>query len=114
MKKILIVEDNPDMHIIYSDILSEKHTVEIAPNTKVAEEKLRGGTYDLMILDVILPDERGDEFFERLRKMPEYANLPVVCVTVLDDVKRRMRKIDPGIRFLPKPFTREGLLETTG
>jgi len=109
-KTILIVEDDKDMHLIYKSMLEDRYDLRIAENTEKAMEELKKKKPDLMILDIILPKESGEVFFQRLKKIKAYKSLKVLCITVLGDVSDFFQKIDPATGCLPKPLDKTKLL----
>jgi CheY-like chemotaxis protein len=67
---------------------------------------------DLILLDIILDEMMGDDLFRQIKQMPEYADLPVIIVSVLPESRvRELLELDPRTLFLRKPFRREQLLE---
>jgi len=109
--RILIVEDNPDMVKIYKKILSEKFDLTVAKNIKKAFEKLSTNNIDLIVLDIIMPEESGDVFLTKLRSKKEYDKLKVIVVSVLGDIYDQLSKISPGIICVTKPFDAMELLK---
>jgi len=109
-RKILVVEDNKDMQTIYEDMLSEKYYVEIVGNTADARKALEKSAIDLMVLDIILPKQTGDEFYNELAKSGKFRKLKVICVTVLNDTAKRLKAENKGIEIIQKPFKKEQLL----
>lgn len=109
-KTLLIVEDEKEMQTMYQDMLGEKYKLITAGDTKSALNKLKKNKVGLMILDIILPGETGDTFLFKLKQMPQFKDLRVLCVTVLGDLSTQLKKGDPHIACLPKPFDKEKLL----
>ncbi len=113
-KTILVVEDNADMQMLYRDILEEQYNVLVAGDTADAMKRLNKGGVDMMILDIVLPKKRGDEFFYEIKRMPKFSDLKVLCITVIDDIRKKMKEMDGGTKFLAKPFEKGDLLKTVG
>ena len=111
MKKILIVEDDKEMHVIYKDMLSFDYKLTFAENTKSAMKELNKGKFDLMILDIIMPEESGDTFFQRIKKNAKFKSLKTLCITVLGDESDFFQSIDPKSQCLPKPVDKDKLLK---
>jgi two-component system cell cycle response regulator len=109
---ILAVEDNKDIQRIYSKILSEKYNLSQAYDTKEAWKILAAKSVDLILLDVILPKgKHGDSFYMQLVQHPEYSEIPVIFVTVIDDqISAREFKNLKNASWITKPFTEEQLL----
>ena len=81
--KVLIVEDEPDALEIFKDILSEEGIlVDGAEGGLVALEKLSTNKYDLVLLDIVMPDKDGISILEEIKKFPEkYGENKVVMLT---------------------------------
>ncbi|MBU0536008.1 MAG: response regulator, partial [Nanoarchaeota archaeon] len=111
-KSILIVEDDPEITRIYQDILGDRYELTMTDTTKKAMNQMSKKTFDLMILDIILPVESGEQFYERIKEMKKFKNLKVLVVTVLGNGCEFFRNIDPSARCLPKPFEIKELVKT--
>ncbi len=111
--KILIVEDDDELHEIYLAMLETLDcTIIQAYDGLEALEKLVDTSPDLIILDIVLDEMMGDEFLLEMRRRSQYANIPVVIVSVLP-VERCSHLLDGDSRtvFLRKPFRRGQLLD---
>ncbi|MBD3313148.1 response regulator [Candidatus Woesearchaeota archaeon] len=111
-KKILVVEDDQDTIDIYKEILDKEYDLLVAEDTKKARELLEKHKPDLMILDIILPEESGDAFLAQIKDSNKYKRLKVLAVTVLGDVTYELCKIDPDVVSISKPFDKAKLLKT--
>ncbi len=108
-RKVLVIDDSPMLLRFVEEVLIEaNYQVVIAPN---AEEGLRASKADppdLILLDYILPDLRGDEVSRKLLEDPATADIPVVCMSGLGpDFKTKQIANANEIGFLNKPFTSE-------
>ena len=85
-KKILIVDDDPNITDVYSVKLgAEGFLVETAPNAKEAEAKIASGFVpDLILLDIIMPGDNGIQLLERMVKDPILADTKIVIFSNLD------------------------------
>ena len=102
--KVLVIEDEPDLQIIYRDVLSrEGFEVEIAPDGGVALEKIRAGAYDLLVVDFLLPRVDGVEVLEEVAQLrPTPA---IFASAVMRDPVTIQHLKNLGVRwFLEKPF----------
>jgi CheY-like chemotaxis protein len=111
-KKILIVEDNPDIALALNEVLSDcGHDVVIAPNGKTGIDHLiHHPLPDVIILDMFLPVIGGREFKKRLEEVPAFAFIPVIGMSA--DIYGKKRCLSCGIEyFLQKPFELKELLE---
>src|SRR3982751_1815820 len=80
------------------------HTVAAAANGRVALEMLREGGYDLMLLDMEMPELDGFQVLERLAADPPLRDLPVIVTSSLEGIAHIVRCIELGAEdYLPKP-----------
>ncbi len=84
-KKILLVEDDEFLHELYLDLLTaEKYEVTGAKDGKTAYEKMKENTWDLVLLDVMLPEMTGFQIIDRLTAEQVKLTCPIVFLTNLD------------------------------
>ena len=102
--QVLVIEDEPDLQIIYRDVLSrEGFDVEIAPDGEDALNKIQAGCYDLLVVDFLLPRVDGVEVLEQVSKLrPTPA---IFASAVMRDPVTIQHLKNLGVRwFLEKPF----------
>lgn len=113
-KKILIVED--DQHIRkLLNILIRKDDVDIdeAVEGNEALKKLRDNRYDLVILDIMMPNVDGFSILKDMRERPETAQLPVIVVTAKTEDKDLMKGYSMGANYyITKPFEPQDLIHS--
>lgn len=82
-KRILVVEDEPDALEIFIDILTEEgFQVDGASGGVQALEKLQQGSYDLVLLDIVMPDKDGISILTEIKGFPaKYGDNKVVMLT---------------------------------
>lgn len=82
-RKILVVEDEPDALEIFKDILTEEgFEVDGAEGGLVALERLVNLKYDLVLLDIVMPDKDGISILEEIKRYPDkYGDTKVVMLT---------------------------------
>jgi two-component system NtrC family sensor kinase len=104
--RLLIVEDDPaNRDLLRRYLEREGHHVHEAGNGMQALQEIETGVYDLMLLDVIMPEMDGYEVLARLKQNPSLRDLPVVMVSALDEVQSVVRCIEMGAEdYLAKPF----------
>lgn len=106
MKKILLIEDEPNVASFIERGLTENNfPVDVAYDGKTALEKFDSGTnYDLVILDVILPDTTGFELCTLFRQRAGYT-IPIIMLTALNTTDDIVKGLDSGADdYLSKPF----------
>ncbi len=86
-KKILIVDDEPDIIAFLSALLDENgYTNVSAKDGTEGLELLRAEKPDLVLLDLMMPKKSGITMFQELRKDPDLSSVPVVVVTGISEV----------------------------
>ena len=114
MAKILIVDDDPVMHLLYlAHLQKQGHQLVVARDgeeglTKVVEEMP-----ELILLDIVLPGMDGLSFLRELRKSVTKESIPVIVITGLKADHTIMRKETEqagASGFLSKPFSPAQLL----
>jgi CheY-like chemotaxis protein len=79
---VLVVDDDADVRELLAAVLkSEGYDVLTAENGAAALSVLRDTLPDLIVLDLMMPVMNGWEFRETQRAYPEYASIPVVCLS---------------------------------
>jgi len=81
MKKIALVEDNPDNRLLVEVILGDLYEVTSYENGPEALAGFASATPDLVLLDISLPEMDGREVLRRLREMPNMHGIPVIALT---------------------------------
>ncbi|CCZ00253.1 dNA-binding response regulator [Clostridium sp. CAG:793] len=101
--KILLVEDNEMIvkGLVYS-LSKEGFETNIAYNAQEAESKIESNVYDIIILDVMLPDGNG---FELCKHIKESKDIPIIFLTAKDDEKDVVNGFNLGADdYVIKPF----------
>ena len=113
MATILVVDDDPDIRTLMEAILEAAgHNVTLAADGQEALSKLKRRSYDLIVLDIMMPSMSGYEVLEQIRAIPSRASTPVVVVTAKHDPTGVMREVKGGaLDHLAKPFMPEELEE---
>lgn len=108
--RILIIEDNEGIQNLYRDILNRNgYQVTITASVSFALNVLKREEFDLVILDLQLPEEVGIVFLEKLNKFDKRVP-PVVC-TGMASIENAVDAVKKGASdFITKPFTVEGLI----
>lgn len=108
--RILVVEDQPKMaHFIKKGLNEVGYAVDVAESVAAAESYSAQGEYDLVILDVMLPDGNGMDVARHFRR--DGFTGPILMLTALSTTKDKVNGLDAGADdFLTKPFSFEELL----
>jgi len=110
-KKVMIVEDDEDLHLLYSLYLQgQDFDVVQAFNGEQGLELVEKENPDLIILDMIMPVMDGETFFVTLRTERNRLDVPVIIASVNDRIPQRMYDLGNIFTTLKKPFTIETLL----
>lgn len=102
-KKILIVDDDPDIALIIKDNMElDGYQVEVSPNGKKALATLNAETFDLIMLDLSLPDIDGIQVCRRIR---EKSDVPIIMLTARDRITDKVLGFECGADdYVVKPF----------
>ena len=102
--KILIVEDTLELaHSLKSFFRLEKNQVEIAVDLEEAKHFLSVSHFDMILLDIMLPDGDGRDFLRALRNSNN--NVPVIVMTARSEISDRIDLLDIGADdYIVKPF----------
>jgi two-component system copper resistance phosphate regulon response regulator CusR len=108
--QLLLVEDEPDIQAFLRQALSEAgYRVDVAPDGKAAEDLAVRHPYDILIVDLGLPDQDGINLILRLRQLGVRA--PVLILSARRSVDDRVRGLEQGgDDYLTKPFALAELL----
>jgi class 3 adenylate cyclase len=103
---ILVIDDNASNRDLLSRRLGrEGHEVQSAADGREGLEKLRARPFDLVLLDVLMPDRSGAEVLQELKADAELRHIPVLMISALDEMDTVIRCIELGAEdYLAKPF----------
>lgn len=109
MGKILVVDDDQDINRLITTILNKKgHDVTSAYSGTEAELLINMNTYDLVILDLMLPGLTGEEVIKRLRKV---SNIPVIVLSAKGTMEDKVETLNLGADdYMTKPFENEEII----
>lgn len=107
---ILIVEDEQKLsRVLQLELHYENYTTEIADNGKVALQLMEEKEWDLVLLDIMIPELSGMEVLRRIRRTDE--STPIILLTARDEVHDKVSGLDLGANdYITKPFQIEELL----
>ena len=109
MKRILIVEDEKNIaRFLQLELTFENFETELAANGRTGLEMALQNQYDIILLDVMLPELNGIEICRRIRQVSQ---VPIILLTARDAVTDRVAGLDAGADdYIVKPFAIEELL----
>ncbi|HSH05498.1 MAG TPA: adenylate/guanylate cyclase domain-containing protein [Anaerolineae bacterium] len=105
---ILIVDDNQfNRHILSRHLLKMGYTYDMAANGQEALEQLAERPFDVVLLDIMMPEVDGYQVLQKMQAHDQWHNIPVIMISALDDMENVVKCIQLGAAdHLPKPFDR--------
>jgi two-component system OmpR family response regulator len=101
--RVLLVEDDAILGKAVRDHIAASHSVDWVIRLDAAREHLDSAAYDLILLDLMLPDGLGVGFLRKLRAAGSVT--PVIILTALDQISDRIEGLDAGADdYMIKPF----------
>jgi len=111
VKRIALVEDNPDNRLLFRTILSGCYEVAEYENGEDACKGLQEQKPDLVLLDISLPDMDGMEVLRRIRADATLKDTPAIALTASDALGDRERFLAAGFAdYVTKPILDETIL----
>ena len=103
---VLVVEDNPRSSDVVSLLLEQDgHQTTLAVDGEKALQKIEEQTFDLVLLDILLPEINGYQVLQTIRSTPRFHHLPVIVLSGVSEMDSVVRCIEMGADdYLPKPF----------
>jgi two-component system, OmpR family, phosphate regulon response regulator OmpR len=104
---LLIIDDDRRIRVLLQRYLSQEgYRITLAGNAEEADAALKNFSFDLIVLDVMMPGENGLEFAARLRAdASERGRVPILMLTARAETEDRIAGFEKGVDdFLPKPF----------
>jgi two-component system sensor histidine kinase/response regulator len=114
MKKpsVYIVDDNPDnLQVLGNTLKNEDYHIEFATNGETALEWIKDQEFDLILLDVMMPEMDGFEVCKRIRSDSNFNDLPIIFLTAQTDKESILKGFECGAQdYVTKPFDTPELL----
>jgi two-component system phosphate regulon response regulator OmpR len=105
MNKILLVEDSIDAYQLVDRALGSSYELHWAQNLQDAFQAVKNHTFDLILLDVMLPDGDGFKLCSVLQTDESHAQTPVIFLTAKNSVSDKVLGFSVGADdYIPKPF----------
>ena len=103
---VLVVDDNMvHQQTLVQMLTQEGHTVRTVENGRQALDLIGSEPFDVVLLDILMPELDGYQVLEQLKADPSLRHLPVIMTTAVDDISSAVRCIEMGAEdFLTKPF----------
>jgi class 3 adenylate cyclase len=104
--RILVVDDNEmNRDILTRRLKRQGHTVGLASNGREALDQLHEEQFDLVLLDILMPELDGFQVLERMKADQKLRNVPVIVLSALDNLESIVRCIEMGADdYVSKPF----------
>jgi len=103
---VLVVDDtemNRDM--LCALLEADGHKAAVVENGRLALEAIKKNSFDLILLDVMMPEMNGYQVLEHLKSDASLRDIPVIVLSALDEIGSVVRCIELGAEdYLPKPF----------
>lgn len=114
MSKILIIEDEAVLSDMYRQkLISEGFDVKVSINSKEILSLLEKENFDVILLDLMLPEENGVSILKKIRETKKGKNLPVIVFTNLDTPEERNACLKLGAKkyLIKAKYTPKELVE---
>lgn len=103
MAKLLLIEDSKEIQDLILSIMNDRYAIELAETVSIAEKKLKASEFDLVLLDLGLPDGSGYEICAKLEGQRK--KTPVMVLSAHRDVVNKVQGFELGIEdYIEKPF----------
>lgn len=107
--KILIIDDDTRLRTLLQEyLINNDFAVDVAKNTSEARDIIAKSNYNLLIIDVMLPNETGIEFLKDFRKN---SDIPAIILSAMSEVEDRVFGLENGANdYMTKPFEPKELI----
>lgn len=108
-KRILIIEDDPEISKLLQVMLTKSHLEPVvAYSGTEGLLQLQAQTFDLIVLDLMLPGKSGEELIKEIR---EKSSIPIIVISAKVDVEDKVQALKMGADdYITKPFNQEEVL----
>jgi len=112
VSNILIVDDNPkNLQILGNHLQTEGFHIEFALNGITALEWIKNTEFDLILLDINMPELDGYETCRAIKSNPLKHNIPIIFLTANNDAESIVNAFDLGaVDYITKPFNQQELI----
>ena len=104
--RVLVVDDYPMNRLKLARLLEQQgHGVATAGDGLEALATMQANTFDVVLLDIVMPEMDGYQVLERMAGDATLRDIPVIVISAVDDIDSVVRCIEMGaVDYLPKPF----------
>jgi CheY-like chemotaxis protein len=104
--RVLVVDDGElNRRVLVRALETEGHLAEQAADGRAALELLRAGAFDVVLLDLVMPEMDGYETLAAIKADDALRHVPVIVISGIDELDSVVRCIEMGATdYLPKPF----------
>jgi two-component system sensor histidine kinase/response regulator len=105
-REVLVVDDSSVLRMMLAHYVEQLgHRITTASNGREAMSLLRTRRFDLVLLDVVMPELDGYGVLEQIKSDEQLREIPVIMISGLDEMESAVRCIESGAEdYLPKPF----------
>jgi len=103
---LLVVDDNEmNRDLLSRHLMRQGHRVSLAENGRQALAMLEQNTFDVVLLDIMMPEMNGYETLQRMKSHETWRHIPVIMISALDEMEGVARCIETGAEdYLSRPF----------
>lgn len=103
---ILVIEDHIEMADFIQQLLSDDYRVSLASNGVEGKKRLLSENFDLITVDVMMPEMNGIQFVTQLKEHAEWSSISTVMITALSEESDKIRGLKLGVDdYMIKPFS---------
>ncbi|MGB0697640.1 MAG: GGDEF domain-containing response regulator [Rhodospirillaceae bacterium] len=104
--RLLVVEDSELDRTLLADVIAEIGTITFANSAQEARACFEMGDFDVVILDILLPDASGFALCQEMRENGQHPDVPIIILTSLDDDQSEQQGLTIGASdYITKPFS---------
>jgi DNA-binding response OmpR family regulator len=108
-KKILVIDDDEDICYLVKNLLQDEFEVKAAMNGKQGLKELENNNYDLVLLDIMMPDMDGYEVMEIIKEKTQ--DIPIIFLSAKDSTSDLILGFKKGAaRYITKPIDTHELI----
>ncbi|MDA7705229.1 response regulator [Rickettsiales bacterium] len=101
--KLLIIDDDTRLRTLLKEYLENNNfSINVAKDSSEARKLIKDNEYNLIVIDVMLPNETGIDFLKDFRKT---SNIPTIILSAMSDAEDRIYGLENGANdYITKPF----------